>query len=367
MWVVSRMEDVEAVFSDHETFSGRIVQDPVFPLCGGARSSVEASTLAGDVQQRATGPRAHQGAHDEGLLNRRMAILEPFIRANAERRRRMLAGPRPAELVHALAFPLPAYTVFRHIGFPDEDAEQLKRWCGNRKLFQWGRATEAEQVAIAENMVAYWHYCQAFTEAKLHDLGGTTSPATCSAPTSRTRSDLTLDEVKSVVYGLSFAGHEAVTNLLCNTVRQLLAHRDQWDEVCADLSPGDSGRRGGAALRLQPGLVAPDHQEAGGGRWRRDPRGGKLLLLFAAANHDPGRFEAPDQFDIHRRQRPPSHQLRQGHPLLPGRRHGPARGPHRPRHARPPGAVTAPGRGPGLPGLPEHHLPRPRAAWLDWD
>ena len=25
-------------------------------------------------------------------------------------------------------------------------------------------------MAIAENMVAYWHYCQAFTDAKLDDL-----------------------------------------------------------------------------------------------------------------------------------------------------------------------------------------------------
>ena len=45
MWVVSRMDDVEAVFNDHETFSGRIVQDPVFPVCPPpARSCPRAST-----------------------------------------------------------------------------------------------------------------------------------------------------------------------------------------------------------------------------------------------------------------------------------------------------------------------------------
>ena len=38
MWVVTRMEDVEAVFTDAETFSGRLVQDPIFPLCPAARS-----------------------------------------------------------------------------------------------------------------------------------------------------------------------------------------------------------------------------------------------------------------------------------------------------------------------------------------
>ena len=190
MWVVSRMDDVEAVFSDHETFSGRIVQDPVFPVCPAARAVLSEGFHPLPVMSNNEPPdhgriRVHT---TKGFSNRRMAILEPFIRANAERLiGAMLAGDRPAEFVHTVAFPLPAYTVFRHIGFPDEDAETLKRWCGNRKLFQWGRATEAEQVAIAENMVAYWHYCQAFTDAKLDDLADDFASDLAPAPTSRTR------------------------------------------------------------------------------------------------------------------------------------------------------------------------------------
>ncbi len=273
MWVVSRMEDVEAVFSDHETFSGRIVQDPVFPVCDAARAVLSEGFHPLPVMSNNEPPdhgriRVHT---TKGFSNRRMAILEPFIRANAERLvSDMLAGERPAEFVHALAFPLPAYTVFRHIGFPDEDAEQLKRWCGNRKLFQWGRATEAEQVAIAENMVAYWHYCQEFTDAKLHDLGDDFASDLLRAHLDDP-DQLTLDEVKSVVYGLSFAGHEAVTNLL-------VQHRPP--------APGPPGAVGGglrrpragdgrggrdAALRLQPDLLAPDHQEGGRGRRGGDP------------------------------------------------------------------------------------------------
>jgi cytochrome P450 len=302
MWVVSRMDDVEAVFNDHETFSGRIVQDPVFPVCPAARAVLSEGFHPLPVMSNNEPPdhgriRVHT---IKGFSNRRMAILEPFIRANAERLVGAMldAGP-PAEFVHALAFPLPAYTVFRHIGFPDEDADMLKRWCGNRKLFQWGRATEAEQVAIAENMVAYWHYCEDFTEAKLHDLGDDFASDLLRAhledPT-----QLTFDEVKSVVYGLSFAGHEAVTNLLCNTVRQLLAHREQWEAVCADpdlvtaaveeVLRYDSSQISWRRIAKRPAVV--------GGV--EIPEGAKVLLLFAAANRDPRRFDEPDRFDIHR-------------------------------------------------------------------
>ena len=217
---------------------------------------------------------------------------------------RMLATGHRAELVHELAFPLPAYTVFELIGFPDDDAEQLKQWCGRRKLFSWGHPTDGEQVDIAQDMLAYWRYCQAFVEDKRRERAGGVHTddfvselldAHEADPT-----DLTLDEVKSVVYGLSFAGHEAVTNLLCNSVRCLLSHRDQWDEVCADRSLIPAAIE--EVLRFDSSQIS----------WRRIatrpatvggvaiPQGGKVLLLFSAANHDPDRFEAPDRFDIHR-------------------------------------------------------------------
>ena len=364
MWVVSRMDDVEAVFSDHETFSGRIVQDPMFPVCPAARAVLSEGFHPLPVMSNNEPPdhgriRVHT---TKGFSNRRMAILEPFIRANAERLiGAMLAGDPPAEFVQAVAFPLPAYTVFRHIGFPDEDAEPLKRWCGNRKLFQWGRATEAEQVEIADNMVAYWHYCQAFTDAKLDHLADDFASDLLRAHLEDPE-QLTLDEVKSVVYGLSFAGHEAVTNLLCNTVRQLLTHRDQWEAVCADPDARHRRGRGGAALRLQPDLLATDHHEAGDGRRRRGPRRGQGAPAVLGRQPGPSPLRRPGQLRHPPGQRPEPHQLRQGHPLLPRRRHGPPRGPDRARHARPHGAVAPPGRRPGLPGLPQHHLPRSRTA-----
>src|SRR5690606_28890968 len=114
----------------------------------------------------------------------------------------------------------------------ERDTEQLKQWCGRRKLFSWGRPSPTEQVEIAQDMLTYWRYCQAFVDAKrderaagVHtdDVASELLDAHDADPT-----DLTLDEVKSIVYGLSFAGHEAVTNLLTNCVRCLLTHPEQW-------------------------------------------------------------------------------------------------------------------------------------------
>jgi hypothetical protein len=129
--------------------------------------------------------------------------------------------------------------IFTLIGFPPEDTELLKSYCGNRMAFSWGRPTVAEQTAIAADMARYWRYCERFVADRIAD------------PRDDFTSDhvrvhlddpeaLTVDEIVGVIYGLSFAGHETTTNLTTNAVRRLLEHPDQWQEICADptLIPG---------------------------------------------------------------------------------------------------------------------------------
>lgn len=307
MWVVTRMADIEAVFMDHETFSGRIVQDPAYPLCPEAKAVLAQGFDPLPVMSNNVPPdhgriRVYTS---RGFSGRRMGMLEPYVRRRAtELVDRMLAGPNPVDLVDALAFPLPAYTVFELIGFPAEDADQLKDWCGRRKSFSWGHPPAEEQESIARDMLSYWQYCQAFVDAKVADRArGTTTDdfvgelldAHEADPT-----DLTMDELKSVVYGLSFAGHEAVTNLICNSVKCLLEHPAQWAEVCADPS------------LINPALEEVLRYDSSQVSWRRVatrdtevggvpvPAGAKLFLLFASGNHDPERFDDPARFDIHR-------------------------------------------------------------------
>src|ERR1700756_6040724 len=44
---------------------------------------------------------------------------------------------------------------------------------------------------------------------------------------------LTLDEIASILFSLSFAGHETTTGLIGNTVRRLLENPGQWARVAA--------------------------------------------------------------------------------------------------------------------------------------
>ncbi len=301
--VVSEMSEIEAIFTDHETFASVNVQDPVFPLDPTAQSVLAAEDFD-PVAVMSNRPEPDHGRirqyTRQGFSNRRLKTLEPYIRRRThELIDGMEAAGSPIELVDALAFPLPGETIFRFIGFPEIDDELLKGWCGDRKAFSWGRPTGDEQVDIAEKMLAYWRYCREFTASKRAERSDDFASELITAQ-EENPDDMTYREVESVIYGLSFAGHEAVTALICNTLMCLLPRRDAWAEICAD--PGLIPNAVEEVLRFNSSQIS----------WRRlttketvvggyeIPAGTAVFLNFASANRQSDVFEDPDQFDIHR-------------------------------------------------------------------
>ncbi len=301
--VVTRMEDIEAIFTDHQTFASVNVQDPVFPLAPEAHEILSAPDFD-PVAVMSNRPEPDHGrirVHTRrGFSNRRLATIEPYIRRRAgELVDAMVEAGSPAELVAALAFPLPGETVFRFIGFPEGDDEMLKGWCGDRKAFSWGHPSPDQQAEIARHMLAYWRYCRDFTAGKRDHRGDDLASELIDAQEAHPE-DLSYREVESIIYGLSFAGHEAVTALICNTVLCLLSHREQWDAVCADPSLIPNAVE--EVLRYESSQVS----------WRRIttcdttvggvevPAGTTILLNFASANRDPGVWADAERFDIGR-------------------------------------------------------------------
>ena len=301
--VVTEMDEIERIFTDHETFASANVQDPVFPLTDETKHVLGVEDY-NPVAVMSNRPEPDHGKirryTRQGFSNKRIKTLEPFIRRRGHQLiDKMLAAGSPVEFVEALAFPLPGETVFRFIGFPEADDEILKNWCGDRKAFSWGQPTGSEQTEIAEQMVAYWRYCREFTASKKQDRGDDFTSELITAHEDNP-DDMTYREVESVVYGLSFAGHEAVTSLICNTLQCLLSRRDVWAEIVADptLIPNaiEEVLRFNSSQISWRRLTTTDTQVGG----YDVPAGTSIFMNFASANRQSDLFENPDEFDIHR-------------------------------------------------------------------
>jgi cytochrome P450 len=306
--VLTRMDDIEAVFTNPDVFASTNVQDPLFPLAPEAAAILAAEDFD-PIAVMSNRPEPDHGRirvyTRQGFGNRRLRSLEEYMRSRAvELIDTMIATGSPAEYVRALAFPLPAEIVFRLIGFPPEHDTMIKSWCVNRKAFSWGRPTAEQQVTIARGMVDYWHYCREFVASRrdhrADDFCSELLDAHDADPDPDNGTGIGYHEVESVVYGISFAGHDPVTALLCNTLRCLLPRREQWDALVAD--PELATNAVEETLRFESSQVA----------WRRIatqdtsiggvevPAGTRIFLNFAAANHQPEVFADPDVFDIHR-------------------------------------------------------------------
>jgi cytochrome P450 len=301
--VVTKMEDVTEVFLNPDVYSSANVQDPVFPTA----EKAAAILAAPDFNPVAVMSNRQEPDHGrirqytkKGFSNRRNKTMEPYIRRRAnELVDAMLDSGSPSEFVADLAYPLPGEVVFRFMGFPESDDDQLKEWCANRLSFSWGQPSAEEQVEIAKNMLAYWRYVREFTAAKLDNPGDDFASELLADHVAHP-DELTYREVESILYGLSFAGHEPVTLLLGNALLTLLAHREDWRALCdaPDLIPGALDE-----------VIRWNSPQIG---WRRIttcdtslggvdiPEGTQVFLNLGAANHDPGEFADPETFDIRR-------------------------------------------------------------------
>jgi cytochrome P450 len=260
--MVSRMDLVTEVFMNPDVYSSENVQDPVFPI------SAEAAAVLSAPDFDPVAVMSNRQEPDHGRIrnytkllfsNRRIQTLEPYIRRRAnELVDDMLAAGPPADFVSSLAYPLPGEVVFRFIGLPEDDDQQLKDWCANRLAFSWGQPTPTEQVDITTNMLAYWRYVRDFAACKRDEPGDDLASELIGYHVANP-DDLSYREVESILYGLSFAGHEPVTLLIGNALVSLLPRRDAWQALVTDPSARPEGTRGGRPLELAADRVAAGH------------------------------------------------------------------------------------------------------------
>ena len=225
--------------------------------------------------------------------------MEPRIRATVGELLDAIDASAPFDLVSTFTFPLPATIIFSFVGVPERDWPQLKEWCGHRAALAWGRPTPAEQIHHAENMAAYRRYLRGLVATKATARDDAFASALLAIHDEDPEA-LTHEEIASILYSLTFAGHETTNYLIGNVVRRLLEDRTLWEAIVADpaLIPGAVNE----TLRYDPSVPV----------WRRVtkragtlgdvdlPRGAKLFLWLAASGRDACVFPQPETFDLRR-------------------------------------------------------------------
>jgi len=301
-YVVTSYDAVDAVFRDPATYSAAVAQAPLAPitpeaqqilLAGGHKPQPSMVSLDEPEHARLRKPAAR------AFSMKRVTAMIPAIEATTARLLDAVRGQDEFDLIATLAYPLPANIVFSLMGVPEQDYAQLKQWCGYRAALGWGRPAPELQVEIATSMAAYRRYLRDLVTAKTRapgdDLASDLIAIHREAP-----ERLTLDEIASILFSLSFAGHETTTGLIGNTARRLLEDPGRWAEIAADpdLIPAAVEE----SLRYDPSVPA----------WRRVttrpvtlagvdlPAGARLFLWLAAAGRDEAVFGQPDEFDLHR-------------------------------------------------------------------
>jgi cytochrome P450 len=301
-YVIASYADIETVFRDPVAYSAAVAQAPLVPivpeaqqilLAGGHKPQPSMVSLDEPEHARLRKPAAR------AFSMRRVTALIPTIEATTARLLDAVAGAAEFDLTAALSFPLPANIVFSLMGVPEEDYAQLKQWCGYRAALGWGRPAAEDQVEIASSMAAYRGYIRDLVDVKVRAPGDDVTSDLIAIH----REDperLTLDEIASILFSLSFAGHETTTGLIGNTVRRLLEGPDRWADIARrpELIPAAVEE----SLRYDPSVPV----------WRRVttrpvtlggvelPAGARLFLWLAAAGRDAAAFDEPDEFDLHR-------------------------------------------------------------------
>ncbi|MGW1712608.1 cytochrome P450 [Streptomyces sp. NPDC002156] len=206
----------------------------------------------------------------------------------------MLAGPKPADLVQALALPLPTLMISELLGVPYEDHE----------FFQQKASIGIDRYATAEQTAAVFTelngYLVRLVEAKAADPG---DDALSDIAQRVNAGDITVAEAAMMGLGLHAAGHETSANMIALAVVALLEHPDQ---LALLRDTDDPKVVAGAVEELLRYLgiihggqrrIATEDIEIGGEVIRA---GEGIVVELLSANRDANFFPEPDRLDLHR-------------------------------------------------------------------
>ena len=309
-WIVTRHGDINSLLRDRRL--GRVM-DPVLTPAERAKREANreprhapfAAIQAGSLLE--IEPPDHtrlRGSVHAVFTPKHVRELAVKIEALCEQLVTRLQGlDRPFNLLTNYAEPIPVTVIADLLGVPESERSKLVPWSkAIIGMFEPERTPADEQEAV-NAAAAFSGYVRELIKLKRRhpqdDLISRLTELHDNDPEAISESEI----VANAILFLN-AGHEAVVNVIGNGVYALLRHPEQLRRLRDDpsLMPTavEEMMRFNTPLQFFERFILEDMTYQGH-TW---PRGSKLCLYYASANHDEAVFEQPEVFDVSRQHNP---------------------------------------------------------------
>ena len=300
-WVVTRYEDVVAIFDRPETFSSDRFRK-IDERYASQRPAVRAvAQVLGDwlVFRDPPDHDRLRGLLQSSFTPKQLASSRDRIQRTVDALLDRVAARGAMDFIRELAFPLPASVIAGLMGAPEADLEPIKTWSDRLAAYLGGAVDGRDNFAEASTGVArlvdYFHALLRERERRPRD-----DLTSLMLRAEHEGERLTRDEVVANCILLLFAGHETTTNLLGNGLFHLLRHPAE-----AALLRADPSLLHGAVeelLRYDGPVPATVKVATADVPWhgRTIRRGDMVVPFLASANRDPRQFPNPDTLDVRR-------------------------------------------------------------------
>lgn len=284
-WVISRYDQICAVAKNHEVFSS--AGGTTLPAVG---NPVPALPPESD-------PPVHTAARETlmpFLTPGAIKDYEPYVRGIVTELIDGFIEAGEADLVADFAKLIPAHVVARLCGFDPEDGANIFTWAD---MMAEGAGT-GDADLVQRGAVAYFGFLQRVIDERRANPRNDLIDAVLNIELDGR--PFTNDECLGMLFTTTIGAIETTVNAIAHGLRLLALNPAVRTRLIDD--PDLSIRAVQEILRLEAPaqmLARTVAQETEFGGQTMKP-GERVLLLWGAGNHDPERFDRPDEFDLDR-------------------------------------------------------------------
>lgn len=302
-YVLTRYQDILTVLKDPARFSsadnlqpiGQYTPETIQVLRQGFPMVRDLVNSDGEHHKRLRAPFL------KVFVPERLVAMEDSIHAIANKLIDSFINDGHADILSQFAYPLPLEVILTMYGVPLDMMAEIKNWCHDTTALFSSQLTPEHQLECARSFVAMQHAVAGLIEERRKAPGN-------DLISDIQDSDLSINEMVVVLYGLIVAGHQSASHLIGNGLNILLERPELWQAICDDPSLIPAALE--EVLRYEapvPTMIRTTTQEVSLAGVTL-PKGTRLFLMYGSANRDETQYSNADRFEIERfKQTTPNH------------------------------------------------------------